>query len=164
MVGRFAYRQRNAVDRYRPLVHGEIATSRHSCVGFIFEGEVGGAIGIVHRRAVRRMVHMSLHDVTVQPAVHQHRAFHVHAVAYLEQSQVRALQRLLHCRDGIGVVDETNHRQAYAVVGYALVYFQLVDKRTGEREIYVLAVLPDVNYLCHFFYYAAEHIFLKFKV
>jgi len=83
---------------------------------------------------------VSLHDVSVEPAIHQHRALHVHLVAYLEQSQVRALQRLLHGRHGVGAVFYLHNGQADAVMSHALVNAQLVDKRAAQRKIDIVSV------------------------
>ena len=69
---------------------------------------------------------MSLHDMTVQSAVHQHRALYVHTVAHLQLAEVRAVEGLLHRRHGVAVAVDSHHREANAVVRHALVYLQLV--------------------------------------
>jgi hypothetical protein len=80
---RVAHGERNAVHRYRSLVYCEVATLRHLAVELVLEGVVCRSVGVAHLLAHSSAVHMSLHDMTVQSAVHQHRALHVHAVAHL---------------------------------------------------------------------------------
>ena len=86
---------------------------------------------------------MTLYDMTVQSAVHQHRALYVHLVAYLKQTEVSTIQRLLHGGHYILVALDAHHRQTNAVMGHALVDLQLIDKRAGQREIYILPVFLD---------------------
>ena len=44
---------------------------------------------------------MALNDMTVKTAVHQHGAFDIDFVAHLQQSEVRAVEGLLHGGDGV---------------------------------------------------------------
>jgi hypothetical protein len=53
---------------------------------------------------------------------------------------------------------ETNHSEADAVVGDALVNAQLVDERTGQREIDIIAVFLDGYNGSKFFYNSGKHI------
>ena len=74
---------------------------------------------------------MSLNDVSVESAIHQHRALHVHLVAHLQQTEVRTVECLLHRGDDVGrglkltyntnCGDDLNPRQADAVMGDTLV-------------------------------------------
>ena len=104
---------------------------------------------------------MALHDVAVQATVHRHRTLDVDAVALLQQAKVGAEQRLLHRRHGVATVLDAHHSEADAIVGNALVYFQLIDKAATEREVDILLVVTDGNDGCHLFYYTAKHIFIS---
>ena len=88
IVRRVAHRQAHPVHRHRTLVHGQVSATRHLSVKRIFEGEVPASLRIVDGNALCRLVHMALHDVSVQPSVHHHRALHIHLVAHAEQPQV----------------------------------------------------------------------------
>ena len=59
---------------------------------------------IFHPNASGRLVHMPLHDVSVQTTAHLHGAFDIHFVAHLNQPKVGAVERLAHGGYGIGVV------------------------------------------------------------
>ena len=115
----------------------------HLLAEVVAEGEVGGAISIVHGNTGGGLVYMALHDVAVESAVHQHRPLHVHLVAYAQQTQVRAVQRFLHRRHHVVSTFDAHHRQAHPVVGDALVDAQLVGERASQREIDVFPVVTD---------------------
>ena len=111
---------------------------------------------------------MSLHDVTVQSAVHHHRAFHVHLVAHLEQTEVAAVQGFLHGSNGISTVLDFHHGEADAVVRHALVYSEFINKRTFQRKVDVLLIMLDSHYCGHFFYNSTKHklssLYILFEV
>lgn len=92
VVGWLAYGERNAVHGYAALIYGEVAFARHLLVQFIFEGEVGRTVCILHVDALGGFIHVSLHDMAVQSAVHNHRALHVHLVAHLQQTEVASIR------------------------------------------------------------------------
>ena len=94
---------------------------------------------------------MALYDVAVQPAVHQHGAFHIYLVAYLQQSQVGAVECFLHGGDSVVGTVDAHDGEAYTIVGYALVNAQFVDKRTGERKVDIVSVLTNSYYGSKFF-------------
>jgi len=108
--------------------------------------------------ATRCLINMTLHDMPVQPAIHQHRAFHVDLIAHFKQSQIRAFQRLLHRCHGIGAVFYTHYGQAHAIVSHTLVYSQLVDKRTLQCEIDVISIFLDSYNGSKLFYNSGKHI------
>ena len=86
---------------------------------------------------------MSLNDVAVEPAVHEHRPLDVHLVAHAEQTQVRTQQRLLHGRHHIAVAVDADHGEAHAVMSHTLVDGELARKGTGERKVNVFPVVTD---------------------
>ena len=105
-----------------------VSASRHLGGEFVLESEIGAAVGVFLGDATCGAVHMALHDVAVQASVHQHGALHVHTVAHVEQTEVGFFQCLAHGSDGILVIVDGHHCEAYAVVADTLVDFQLVDK------------------------------------
>ena len=138
VVGRVDDGERDAVDRHGTLIDREVALARHLAVEGVLKGEVGGVSSILHLHAARRLIYVALHDVAVQATVHRHRTLDVDAVALLQQAKVGAEQRLLHRRHGVATVLDAHHSEADAIVGNALVYFQLIDKAATEREVDVL--------------------------
>ena len=92
---------------------------------------------------------MTLHDVAVEQRIGLHRAFEVHQVALPEQAEVAAVERLLHGRHGIGVVLDVHDRQAYAVVGDALIDFQIPAEVCPKRKVLVLTVGTNRDHLAH---------------
>ena len=83
------------------LVDSEVPLASHLAVIFIFKGEVGRAVGIVHSNATSRLIDVALHDVTIQTTIHQHRTLDIDLVANLQQSKVGAVERLLHGCNGV---------------------------------------------------------------
>ena len=157
VLRRVADGQRHAVDGDRTLVDREVAAARHGQVVLVFEGEVGTAVGVFHGRATSSLIDVALHDVAVQAAVHLHRPLHVHLVAHVEQAEVRAFERLLHCGHDVVAVGDAYHRQAYAVVGHALVNLQFVGERAVQGEVYILLVFLDGNNGCKLFDDSGKH-------
>ena len=78
-----ADRETHAIDGDASFIYGEVAFLRHLSVLWILKGEIGAAVGIFHCDALRCLIDVPLYDMTVQTTVHQHRALHVHLVAYL---------------------------------------------------------------------------------
>ena len=96
---------------------------------------------------------MALDDVSVQASLDEHRAFHVHLIAHLEQAQVAAVQRLLDGGHGVGAVArQFHHREAHAVVRHALVNLQLIGETALERDVQVTAVFTQCDDARRFFY------------
>ena len=50
-----------------------------------------------------------------------------------------------------------HHRQADAVMGNTLVYLQLVNKRAGQRQVYILTVALDSGHRSKLFDYSGKH-------
>ena len=70
----------------------------------------------------------------------EHGTLYSHFVAHLQQTEIRAVKRLLHGGDGIGPVLYGDNRQAHAIMGDTLIDLQLVDKRAFQRKVNILAV------------------------
>ena len=128
VAGGVADGEADAIDGDGALVDGEVALLGHLAVFGIFEGEVGGAVSIVHRNTTGRFIHMALNDMSVETAVHQHGAFYIHFIADLQQTEVRAVEGLLHGGDRIGTILDGDDGEADAIMGDALIDFQFVDK------------------------------------
>ena len=88
VIRRVAHRQRNAVDSHAALVNREIPSARHLPVKSVLEREIRAAVSVLHVHALGGHVNMSLHDVAVEAAVHQHRTLNVHPVADLQEAEV----------------------------------------------------------------------------
>ena len=152
-----AYRQRHAVDGDAALIYGEVSPACHCLVEVVFESEILAAIGVGDLRANGSLIDMSLHYMSVEPSVHDHRPLHVHLVARLEQSEVTSVEGFLHGGHHIFVAFNLHYGEAYAVVGYALVYLQLAYKRACEREVDIVSVVRHGSDGCKFFNYSRKH-------
>ena len=120
-----------AIDGYAPLVHGEIAM-RHVCgLHRIAEGKLETSLLVLHIGADGGAVNMPLHNVSVQPAVHEHGALHVHLVTHLKQAEIGAVERLSHGGYGIVVALNPHYSQTHSVVRHALVNGQFVHEGAG---------------------------------
>ena len=86
IVRRAANGQTNAIDRDTAFLYGKIALQSLRAIRLVGKGENITAIDVLHLLANSCRVYVSLHDVSVQTAVHQHRAFYVHFIAWLQQA------------------------------------------------------------------------------
>ena len=102
--------------------------------------------------------------MAIQTAVHHHRTLYVHLVAYLEQSQITAVQGFLHGGNGIGTVLDFHHGEADAIVRHALVDAEFIYERTFQGKVDVLLILFNRHYGGHFFYDSTKHIFYFYLV
>ena len=143
VLGGVADGQRHTVDGDGTFVNGEIPFTSHFAVLLVFEGEVGRAISVFFRYASSSFIDMSLYDMAVQPAVHQHRALNIDLVVYLEKSKVGAVKCFFHCSNGIGSVFYLDHSKAYTVVGDTLVDAQFIDKRAAQNKINIVSVFMN---------------------
>ena len=139
---RVADREAHAVDRHRTFLD----RAKSGALRLVLEGEVPASVGILLRRADRRLVDVPLHDVPVEQGIGFHRPFEVDQIAFAQQPEVAPVERLLHGRHGVGVLRDVHNCQTYAVMCYALVDFQLLAEIRPEREILVLTVRADRNH------------------
>ena len=114
----------------------------------------------LHRRAHRRLVHVPLHDVSVQPVAQLHRTLHIDLRSYFQLAQVGFLQGFVYRRHGVFVPGYIHHRQAHAVVGDALVYFQFPGKIAAHRNVQITALFFQAGHHGHRFHYSCKHICL----
>ena len=150
-----AYSKAGAVDGDAALLHGDIAFACHRWVNVVVEGVIPAAVGLAHTGTGGGLVHMTLHDVSVKAAVHEHTALHVHLIAYFEQPEVAAVERLLNGGDSVGAVAwEFHHCEAHTVVRYALIYFQLIHKAALERDVEITFFFLECHHAGSLFYYA----------
>ena len=134
-----ADREADAVDGHGALLHGAEAAA----AGFVAEGEVPTAVGVLAGGADGGLVDVSLNDMSVEQGIGFHRAFEIDQIADAEQPEVAAVEGLLHGRNGVGIPGDVHHRQTNAVMCYALINFELGGKGRPERKILVLPVRPD---------------------
>ena len=159
-----AYGEAYAVDRHAAFVHGKVSVPNHFLCALVLEGVLVAALLVLHGDAGGCLIHMSLNNVSVQAAVHQHGTFHVHLVAHLEQAEVAAFQRLTHGCDGVGRDPPTPFRgrkthdsEANAIVSNALVDAQLLYKWAGQGQVDVVLLVFYGNNACHTFYDTGKH-------
>ena len=138
-----AHGERNTIDGHGAFIDSKVAATNHLCIHVVLEGELIAAILILHTHAACRLIDMALHDVPVQASAHLHGAFHVHLIADLKQSEIRALQRLAHGGDGVGVVLDAYDGEAHTVVRDTLIYFQLIRKGAAQGEMQVVLLALD---------------------
>ena len=100
---------------------------------------------------------MSLNNVAVQAAVHQHRTLDVDAISRFQQAKIGAIERFFHCRYRVGVAIKAHNRKANAVVSDALVDLKFVGKRAFQRKVDVFFIFPDGYKCSHFFYNTTKH-------
>lgn len=149
---RSAHGEAHAVHRDAAFVNREIPALCHSRVIFIGEGEGSASVHVFHLGADGSLVNMTLHDVSVQTTVQKHGTLDVDFIAHLQSSEVAALQRFFHSRDGVGATTCSDHRQTHAVVGDALINFQLGNETARKRDVYIGLMLLKRNHFCCFFY------------
>ena len=123
---RFTDGERDPVDSDGTLINSEVSALHHFTVVRVFESEIGASVCIFHVDAFCSLVHVSLYDVAVQPAVHEHRPFDVHAVSYLKQPEVGPFEGFFHGSHRIGVVLDAYDGEADTVMGNTLVDFQFI--------------------------------------
>ena len=114
----------------------------------------------MHVHAYCRLVHVSLHDMSVQTFSRKHAALQIHEITHPDHVQIGAVQRLLHRRDYVFLRIRVilNYGQTHAVVGNGLVNAERLVKGVAKREMFVSLLLLNLEHLSHFFYYTAEHI------
>ena len=118
----------HAIDCHAALIDGEVAVLDHFLCALVLERVLMAALLVFDGDADSRLVNVSLHDMSVKAAIHQHRAFHIHLIAHFQEAEVAALQCLSHSGDSIGVTLKAYYGEADTVVGYALVDAQLLDE------------------------------------
>ena len=97
--------------------------------------------------------------MTIQTAVHHHRALHVHLVAYLEQSQVAAVQGFLHGGNDIRAIFYFHYGEAHTIMSHALIDAEFINERALQRKVDVLLIMSDSYDGSHFFYDSTKHNF-----
>ncbi len=76
----------------------------------------------------------------------------------LQQPEIGLVERLADGGDGVGVILLLHHREADAVVRYALVDLQLMGERAPHRYVYVVPVLFYPHYRRGFLNYSRKHV------
>ena len=176
---RTANGEADPVDGDATLIDREIAVLDHLLRTLVLEGILVASLLVLNGDADGRLVNVSLHDVSVQATVHQHRALHVHFVAHSEQPEIAALQRLAHGCYRVGgltiglwtlaIILRRNRAfsrgrmvngydgQANAVMGDALVDAEFVYERASQSQMDVVLVVFYGDYPRHAFNDSGKH-------
>ena len=157
-----AHRQAHAIHANRALLHRQIPLASHRLVEAISKSVIPTSVSFAHLRANRRLIDVSLYDVAIQTAIHQHATLQIHLVAHLQLSQVRTIQRLLHSRNRIGICCLTYHRQANAIVRHALINLQLIHERATHRQMQITLIRLQCHHLSGLFHDSREHNYMLF--
>ncbi len=83
-----AHGQADTIDRYRAFVYRDVAALCHLLVKSIPESKVIASFRILYIDASGSLVHMSLNDIAIQPAVHHHTTLHIHFISHLQQAKI----------------------------------------------------------------------------
>ena len=83
IAGGIADSEADTIDGDAAFVDGEVALLGHLAIFWVFEGEIGGAVGIVHCDTSGSFVNMALHNMTVEASVHKHGALYIDFVTDL---------------------------------------------------------------------------------
>ena len=151
------YREADAIYANGALLDGDI-----SFQGIVVEGEYFAAIHVGNIGADGSLVHMPIHQMAIQPSIHQHASLEVDRVTDLYNSQVCFQQGFFDGCNGIKLFFDAIHSEADAVVGNTLVYLQLLNKGSMNMEFQVgMQVFNMLDYP-YGFDDSCEHIVLFF--
>lgn len=81
VVLRVAYGEAYPVHGNRSFLYGHIAFGSHFGIEVVGEGIVSASVDKIYFCAAGCLVHMALHDVSVEAAVHEHATFEIHFVS-----------------------------------------------------------------------------------
>ena len=149
-----ANRQAHAVHAHGTLLHGHVTLPGLFFIERVLERVVPASIRLAHLGTDGGLVDVPLHDMSVQPSVHQHATLQVHLIPYFQTTQIRAFQRLLDSGHRIGIVRHAHYRQAHAVMRHALIYFQLIHERAPHRQVEISFIRLKGHHLGRFLYYS----------
>ncbi len=151
---RIAYSKTDSIDRYRAFINSKVTSTSHLLVECIVERIVPTTLGILYLKARCRLVHMSLHDMTVKATIHHHATLHIHSVTHIKKAKIGTFDGLFHSSYRISTILQTNHGKAYAIMRYTLVYLQLIYKATFKRQMQILLLLDNAYNCGALFYYS----------
>ena len=148
------YSKADTINSNRTLVYSKVASTSHLLVECIVERIVPTTLGILYLKARSRLVHMSLHDMTVKATIHHHATLHIYSVTHIQKAKIGTFDGLFHSSYRISTILQTNHGKAYAIMRYTLVYLQLIYKATLKRQMQILLLLDNANNCGALFYYS----------
>ena len=70
-----------------PFVYRDIATFRHFFIKCIFKCKIPASFRILDFHTSSRLIYVSLHDMSIQSAIHHHAALYIHLIAHFQQNQ-----------------------------------------------------------------------------
>ena len=138
-------------DGYRKLVGAYIENGKADAVeadGAFFNDQGGKLVGKAEPELPTAIqffsfntggsgINMSLNNMAIEPAIHDHTAFQVYQVAFLPVSDVAFLQRFGNGGNLVAAVLQGFYREAHAVMGNALVNFQFVGEGRRDPEGFI---------------------------
>ena len=157
IIRRIAYRQTDTINSHRTLVYRDIATFRHFFIKCIFKCKIPASFRILDFHTSSRLIYVSLHDMSIQSAIHHHAALYIHLIAHFQQTKIRTVQRFFHGSYRIRIISQTHYRQAYSVVRNTLINLQLIYKRTLKCKVYILLVFHQCYQSSVLFYDSRKH-------
>jgi hypothetical protein len=101
------------------------------------KSEFPTAVLILYFSAMSSGIYMSLNNVAIQSAIHEHAALQIDLCAYLPRTQIRFLKRFLNGGNGIVRSFDLHDRQAASVVGNTLIDLQFMRERGFDRKMLV---------------------------
>ena len=78
------HRKTNAIYGNRTFIYGEITAFTHVGRALIFKMKIVATIGIAHFGTHRRLIYVTLHNVSIKATVHYHAAFEIHFAAHFK--------------------------------------------------------------------------------
>jgi len=140
-------------DGYRKLIGAYIENSKTDAVeadGAFFNNQGGKLIGKAKAELPAAIqffslgtggggIYMALNNMAIEPAIHDHTAFQVYEVAFLPVPDIAFLERFGNGGNPVAVVLQGFYREAHAVMGNTLVYFQFVGEGRRDPEGFISA-------------------------
>ena len=78
------HRKTNAIYRNRTFIYREITTFTPIGRAFIFKMKIVTTIGIAHFGTHRRLIYVTLHNVSIKTTIHYHAALEIHFAAHFK--------------------------------------------------------------------------------
>ena len=103
------------------------------------------------------LIHMTLHQMTVEAITELHGTLQVDLSTLTPHAQCRFLKRFMHCRHSVHVTLNIHHCQTYAVVCQTLIDFELLCQNTSNMEMDIVLLLFHFDKLAHTFDYTSKH-------
>ena len=127
-------RQTDTIHAHRPLLHRKITPPSHLHRHTIPKPVIPAPPNLTHTTTHPRAIHMTLHNMPIQPPVHNHTTLHINQIPNTQQPQITPPQSLLNRRNLILLTLNPHHRQAHPIMSHTLIHPQLTTKRTPQPQ------------------------------